>query len=199
MCLANNKKHHTINYRMATCGLYYCTTSDDGIIIEHYQNINLDDKINDILINKYKISDNIYGELCSCIMTNTFLLSTKTIPVLYVNVIFERPFRKVLLYSVYICFTITSTINSQDELINSKLKGIFHVDLCINDMKRQIDTNITPDQQKLVNFTLSDHMVEHAQTSASEVAKAFHEQYKDEFTNFEIPKKPISLKDYKVD
>ncbi len=66
-------------------------------------------------------------------------------------------------------------------------------------MKRVLDKNSNPDKQKLINFTQSVSMISHAQTGANEIAKVLHEQYKDEFTNFEIPKKSISLKDYKVD
>jgi len=191
-------------------GIYnvYGIQNESKIVINHKENVypKENEKINDILcISKYKIIDDVYGEIYACNLTDSFLLSTKTLPVLYVSVTYQRALRCVLLYRIYLYFSIEDDIKSSEELIGSPINGKFSMKIFMNGSEQPIGNNIDSYvgneeiYNKFKTFTTADEMKELTTVMVEEILEKFSEMYKDERNSFEVPSNIISLKNYKVD
>lgn len=189
-------------------GIYniYGIEGESRVVINHRETVcpKEEETINDVLLDDYHIIENVQGKIYACNLTDSFLLSTKKLPVFYINVIYERPLVCVLLYKVYLLFEITCDIKSAEELIGSPIEGKFTVDVVINDMAQTIDDNITSFAgtentcQKLINFTCVDEMKELIGIMIKEIQDKNNKKYENENFNFDIPENVISLKDYDV-
>ncbi len=187
-------------------GIYnvYGIKDECRIIINHKENIypKEGEKINDIVIDKYKIVEDVYGEINACNLTDAYLLSSKTLPVLYLSVMYQKSFRNVLLYRIYLYFTIEDDIKSCKDLIGNPISGKFSLKIFINNKEQLIDSDIgiyignEAMYKKLIHFTVVNEMKEIISVMVEEIQQKFSEMYKDEMNSFEVPENIVSLKNY---
>lgn len=187
-------------------GVYnvYGIKDKNQIVIEQKEVVYPKDgeQINDIHISDYKIIDNVMGKIYACNLTDSFLLSTKKLPLFYINIIYEIPLKTVLLYKIYFCFTIEDDIKSSEQLIGSPINGKFYVEIFINNTKKIIDDKIEQymgnDEaySKLQNFTTADEMKQLTKIMLEEVIKQLEAEHGAKMEDFNIPKNIISLKNY---
>ena len=182
------------------------------IKINHINNMGLlqHQYVADTLLEQYDIfddndndnNDNVQGELFQCNITDLFLMTSKKLPMMYVNVIYEKPLQKILLFRIYLFFTIEADIKDVKQLLLKPITGKFSFELAINDQKKIIDDDLGiyigdgRMQKKMVNFTKVDDMKVLIKSLMEEVDEKFREQYKEEFDLYKIPTNIISLKDY---
>lgn len=188
-------------------GIYnvYGLKGESKIFISHKETVypKEGEQVTDMIIDDYKIGENIVGKICACNLTHHYLLSTKTLPLFYVSVMYEVPLKTVLLYRIYFVFTIDDDIKSSEQLIESPVGGKFFVEIFIGDTKKVIDnidifTGNDEIYKKMIDFTKSDGMREMVDVMVGEIAEKLREQYQDT-TSYEIPENIISLKNYKFD
>jgi hypothetical protein len=192
---------------MTTIGLYnvYGIKDESKALIHHKENIcsTEGEQITDMLIDDYKIYENITGKVFACNLTNHFLLSTKTLPLFYVSVTYEIPLKTVLLYRLYFSFTIEDNITSAEQLIENPIGGKFNVDIYVNGGIKTIDhvekfTCNDDIYKKLIEFTMADEMKELGKVMVGEIVEQMQEQYSLDDSYSTVPDEIVSLKDYDI-
>ena len=103
--------------------------------IIYTSDINDSEKIIDTLIDKFNISPNINGYIYTCNINQNYLLTTKQLPVFYINIIYEKTIIRDELFCFKILFNITDDIKTEKEFINNDLIGEYSLNI-------QIDNNI---------------------------------------------------------
>lgn len=161
------------------------------------------ESVADEKLESYELSQGLLVEIHKCNITDTALLLTKKLPVLYAAIIYERPLRRILLFRIYVYFTVTDTIKSSKELINHPIKGNFHIELSMNDKKEVIDNlDFFPGKQEVINkikeFINMDDMKIIINDIVADVNQKLTEEFREEFEYFKKPEKVISLKNYKI-
>lgn len=177
------------------------------IKIDHVNNMGLlqHQYVADTLLEQYDIFGDVYGELFQCNITDLYLMASKKLPMLYANVVYEKPLQKVLLYRIYLFFTIESEIKDIKQLLSKPITGKFSFELSINDQKKVIDNDVgnyighTRMQKRIMNFTKADDMKDLIKSLVEEVDEKLREQYKEELDLYKMPTNIISLKDYPLD
>jgi hypothetical protein len=191
---------------MSAVGIYnvYGIKDESKIVIEQREVVypKEDEQINDIHISNYKITENVFGKIFACNITDKFLLSTKKLPLFYISVVYEIPLKTVLLYRMYFSFNIEDNITCKEQLIGSPIRGKFCIELFLNNSQTVMDNNIgefkgnDASYDKLKEFTVSEGMVQMAEIMVGEIV----EQLKcDDLGDFAVPENIIKLKDYDVD
>ena len=107
-------------------------------IINCIQNIELNDNqyIPDEEVKKEELMHRVVAEVYNCNITHYYLMSSKKLPLCYLSVIFEIPMQRVLLFRIYINFTIESEILKVEDLLNKNINGKFTMDLVFDDKIR---------------------------------------------------------------
>jgi hypothetical protein len=161
--------------------------------------------IGDNIIEKFDIMNGIHGEIYICNILDSYLISSKVQPIFYINVIYSRPLRHVLLLKLMLNFTIESGIKSKEEFLESPLNGKYNLGIIVNNKKSLLEHIITyPGKneilQKMKNFILNNEIktsiINLKEQTDTEWAKMYPEKYDD---YDEIPKPSILLKDYESD
>ena len=174
------------------------------ITIEHVQNVQLQktEHIPDKLIKKIDIFKGTVAEIYSCNITDSFIMSSKKLPMMYISVIHDKPMRRILLFRVYIYFTIMSDIKSSAQLLNKKINGKFSLEISLEGTTKQLDNQLdkypgnNEIYEMLSEFVLAPEMQELCKHSISEIDKKLVEEYEKEFEYFKPPTNIISLKNY---
>jgi hypothetical protein len=95
-------------------------------------NINTSEKIIDTLIDKFDISSNIYGYIYTCNINQNYLLTTKNMPVFYINVIYEKTIIRDEILCFKILFNIIDDIKTEKEFINNDILGEYSLNIQLN-------------------------------------------------------------------
>lgn len=191
------------------CGIFSLEgiQGESKIKINHLNNVTLKEQehIQDTLIKQYNIMENVVGEIYSCNITDLFLMSTKKLPMLYLNVILEKPLRRILLFRIYLCFTISAKINNSKDLLNSQHDGKFSIEIVLDGKKTEIDKEILKypgnDEMydKLTTFVSVDDMKDLISSMVGDIEKKMKDEYAKEFEYLKPPTNFISLRNYKID
>lgn len=177
----------------------------DKIKINHIDNVNLDKTqfVPDSVIEMFDVDTKVAGVIYRCNITNNFLMSTKTLPVLYLNVVYQKMLKSFLVYSIQLNFTITQEINSVDDLLNKPLNGYFTMQMVIEDSKKDVEIKeqVTCDGfiAKLKNLALNSDMKSIVKASVTEINANLEKELKNGYIDIKPPTNYISLKNYKVD
>lgn len=161
--------------------------------------------INDIFIKEFPIMENIKGKIYACNITDSLLMTSKTLPLMYITVVYEKRLFTVGLYKMYLSFDITDNIQSEKELLNSPINGKFKFDLILNNKIQTIDNNIPvfigndATYEKFINFTTADAMKDMINVMIIEIDESMREKYNDDTNSFKMPSDYISLKNYDFD
>lgn len=183
--------------------------SSNSVKIVHTDNITLtpEHKVEDVMIERYDIMPHVCGEMYQCNITDVFLTSSKKLPMMYVNVIHDKPLKRFLLFRLYLCFTIekdVKDIKNLNQLLNHPISGKFSLETSIDGQRQEIDADIgmytthTSMRKKLVNFTLADDMKALINVLVDDVNQKQKEIFEKEYGHYKPPEKYISLRDYKV-
>lgn len=190
------------------CGVYNIIgkVGESQALIRPIGTITLDNNegIHDKLMDTFIIDGKIICNIHRCNILNTFLMTTKILPVYCATVMYDRPLQKIALYHLYFNFTIKQEIKSADELLNNYLDGKFSMDIIIDGVSKQLDKpiDIYPGKNKIINMfknlLTTDGMINVARKYKEKADEDIKEKYKDDY-DYKIPKATISLKDYKFD
>jgi len=104
-----------------------------------------EENINDDLLERYNITENIFGYIYRCNIIDNFLLSSKKLPVICISITFEKNILRSFLYKLFLQFTITDNVSNSNQLIKNRLRGKYNVEI-IGDT--HITTLDEPDMEK---------------------------------------------------
>lgn len=161
--------------------------------------------LRDTCIKKYDVMKSVFGLIFVCNMTHHFLTTTKKLPMIYIQILKERPLQSTYLMTIKLYFTITTDVHTEDQLLNKPLYGTFSIEAQIGDKTIPLDQNITvfPGHQKLVDqlikFTENDDMIDIINDVIEIEEEKLREKAKEDLEYYTIPTNVISLKDYKID
>jgi hypothetical protein len=88
-----------------------------------------ENKITDDLLDRYKIAENIWGEIYRCNIIDNFLLSSKKLPCICISVSFEKNMLRSYIYKLFLQFTITESVKNANQLIRNRLQGKYTIEL----------------------------------------------------------------------
>lgn len=188
-----------------------CSKGTNKARINHLENVNLGptEYIADTLVKEFKIiegKNGVTGEIYTCNITDTFLISTKKLPVLYISVTHAKPLQKFLLYRVYLCFTVTSNIKTRSDLLDKKIEGKYSMEISIDNKMKEIDDPILKypgdDKmyEKLENFAKAESMKELTIGLVNEINDRLDAEYGKDLEHLvKKPEKTINLKKFKID
>jgi hypothetical protein len=182
-----------------------CIRYGSRIKIRHLDNVKLKthEHIGDTLVHDFKIMKGVDAGVYECNLTDLFLVTTKKLPVFYINVTYTDRLKEYLLYRVYLCFTITDDIKTEKYLLNNELNGEYSLEIAIDGKRKEINDTIEyyPGNKKifkkLENFAKDESMIELTQSLVDEITLKLLEKSRKEFRNIKPPTNIISLKDYK--
>lgn len=184
-------------------GIYTLSSVENksAVRIKHLENIQLEEHhhVFDTCVDDFPITKNVVGRTYVCNILDKYLMSSKTQPVLYTSVVYKRPLGLVLLYNIYLYFTIESNVTSSEEFLNNELNGKFSLYVVIEDQMKELEKHIDkyPGNDKMLkmlrDFTTSDEMIELVNALVESENEKTRQKYAGDFTNLNIPKVTISL------
>ena len=125
--------------------------ADEPLICNDTSSSNKDDQY------IYKITDTIYARWYLCHIRDTFLMTSKTLPVLYASIMYQTELLSGLLFNIFVDFTIETDIKSEKQLINTTLDGKYRLLIKINEKD-------SPKIIELDSFTGNKSMVDTIKT-----------------------------------
>jgi len=181
--------------------------NENQIKIKHLDNVNLKEHeyVPDTLINKFVIDKGISGQIYTCNITNAFLMLSTKLPVMYISIINEKTLNNILLFRIYLYFTISEEIKSVNHLLSNNINGKFHLELLVDGKKQELNDDMVnyPGNKKmykkLTDFVMSTEIKELCKSLVADIDKKMEEEYKKEFEYYKLPTNIISLKNYKLD
>lgn len=181
--------------------------------IKHLANIRLkdtehvpDEKLKDEC---FDVEKGVKALVYKCHITDNYINKNRKLPMLYISVVLDKPLRSILLYRIYLYFTITDNIKSEKDLLKKKLSGYYSMEVMIGDKKIVIEekNTIFPGRneviQQMKDFILSEEMKEMLDGLVALNDEMFKSQFKEEFEEhmegLKIPENVISLADYNIE
>ena len=159
-------------------------------------------KLTDTPVDGHEITTELLGEQYACNITNTYLATFKKLPMLYINVSYLQSIRKVLLYRLFVYFTVEDkNIGNYNELLKKAVEGKFSLELVTFDETDAPITTILDDDigtfngndklmNKLKEFMQSTDMLEYCAELILEDNEKSKKQYGKEleyFVNIPVP------------
>ena len=191
------------------CGIFnlHGIRYQSQIKINHRENVTLKNNecVGDTLIKEFQIMDHVKGEINMCNITHVFLMSTKKLPMLYISVINERPMRRILLFRIYLCFTIETEVKNPKELLNNPLNGKFNLEIIMDNNHKEMNDKIEkyPGDERMYDnlekFVNTSEMKELIESLVEEIDERMRKEYEEEFEYLKPPTNVISLRNYKLD
>lgn len=183
--------------------------TSNSIRLVHTENIPLtpEHKVEDVLIDRYEIIPHVSGELYQCNITDVFLMTSKKLPMMYINVVHDKPLKRFLLFRLYLCFTIekdVKDIKNLNQLLDRPISGKFSLETSIDGQRQEIDADIgmytthAGMKKKLMNFTMADDMKALINVLIEDINTKQKELFEKEYGHYKPPEKYISLRDYKI-
>ncbi len=166
--------------------------------------INDGEHIKDTMHSMIDISRNIKGEVYICNISGPYLLSNKTLPVLYIKLVYNKSIVNYQLLTMRLTFTPNVHIKSEFELLNSKITGTFDVDVQIDNEPIH---SLTSDETNFKVFLSYNNVINRFESFLKnkemlviydELVKKYDDNRVKKYNNswdYEIPKVTISYKD----
>lgn len=95
--------------------------------------------IPDKLLATKKIFDDIIGSVYYCNILDKILMTTKKLPVLYIDISINKKINRVHLFKLCLYFTITEDINSADQLIDNQIEGKFSIESIVDNCNDHLE------------------------------------------------------------
>jgi len=93
----------------------------------------------DRLEKKVQLEQYINIEIFQCAIVDSFLVTTKKLPMMYAAIIYEKGTFRSILFSIFVYFTILDNITSEAQLINSDINGKFTIELYMDGKHHVLD------------------------------------------------------------
>jgi len=163
--------------------------------------LNLGEFIADKLVKTYNITKNIPAEIYQCNILDKYIMTNKKLPIIYISVIYENISRKICLLKLYLYFTIESIVKNSKELIDNELSGKYSIEIVIGDKHEILDDNLSKINgiETLTNFLNTNNMIELIEDLKKNEIIKLKEKFEEEYGHYNIPKKTISLRNYKFE
>jgi len=145
--------YNIMNHKRVKHGVYNINgVSEQKAIIKGTGNIRLGagEIVKDTLVNRFNITNVVYGEIYKCNIIDTYLLSNKKLPILYVSVVYEKPLVRDVLFTIFLYFTITDNIKNENELINNEITGLFSVEMMMDKSNNIIESDVYIDDNTII-------------------------------------------------
>ena len=145
--------------------------------------------VTDQQLSTFEISKFVHGFMYKCNITHHFLLSTKKLPVAYINVCYTKyPLKVVLLYRIFLYFNIDSVdhITKMEDFVEKPFNGKYVIEASINNKVLEIeniDEGYNNDNQlndKMMELVKSQDMMDLLTELVEDVEEAMCIQYKDD-------------------
>lgn len=81
----------------------------------------------------YKITDTIYAKFFRCNIRDSYVMTSRTLPVLYASIMYQNNLICGLLFNMFIDFIIETDIKSEKQLINTNLNGKYQLRIKVNE------------------------------------------------------------------
>lgn len=191
-----------------TCGVYNIkglrNTSQAIIIPAGLIELKLSECVSDKRLESVEILKNVFAEIYLCSIVDSFLMTTKKLPIIYTSIFLEKPGRRIYLFKIYLYFTITAEIKKSDDLIDNKLDGIFSIEIVIDDKHKEINKiDKFPGLKGVIatftDFIKSDGMIAFTKELVNAENERLMREFKLQYGDCTIPKPTISLANYKLD
>lgn len=176
--------------------------SQAKIIPVGFVDLSKGERINDTVIRPFEIKKNIMGVICGCNITDSYLVSTKKLPMFTVNIIYELVGKTTLLGKLYFLFTITQPVTSQEEFINNPLNGRYSLEFGVDQTNKVVidhDFGVYPGLKeiifKLEDIVKSSYMTELFDDIVNEENKKIKGEH-DYMYDGSVPKPTINLSNY---
>ena len=159
------------------------------------------DTIKDELLKSVEIKPDIVGYTFFCNISDSFITSTKKYPVMYVIVDYNKSLLRCSLFKLYLYFTVTDDIFTEDGLINKELGGEFTLEVCINDCFKKLNKTIPVYLGKDGTLSMLENLLKSPALNyviddlVKEVEETRRNQYSDMFDGLSIPKVTAVLRD----
>lgn len=161
--------------------------------------------VKDIVIEEFDVDDNIRCSIARCCITDSFLTSTRVLPMYYITVFYRKATVLVMdLFKIFFCFTVHDDVKSANQLLNTMLSGKFHFELRREGFKKQLEKEAFnyPGEKGIMKmlkeYALSDQMKPVIKLMMKEKDKMIEEKYgtADQFT---LPTNIIKLSEVNYD
>lgn len=160
------------------------------------------ERINDTVIRPVEIKKNILAVICGCNITDSYLVSTKKLPMFTVNLIYDLVGKTTLLGKLYFFFTITQEVHSQEEFINNPLNGRYSIEFSVDQSNKIVlDHNfgVYPGLKeiifKLEEIVKREYMIELIDGLIEEENKKITKEH-DYMYDGNVPKPTVELSNY---
>ncbi len=174
--------------------------------ITHVNNMENNQIINDNFHDSYKIDEDTTGDIYKCNISDRFLMSTKELPLFYINVILKKFMQSTLLFKLCFYFNVESNLQNVEDLLDKEIEGSFSVVILVNNHKKVLNSdikNFKGDEEhleQLKKFTKDDQMIDLMNSMKEDIISNLRKQYGDRYhLPSSPPKKIISLKNYGKD
>ena len=161
-----------------------------------------DGRVQDTLLAHQVIRDNIGVAVFACLLKDSKLMASKKQPIIYANIFQDRKLSPVSLMKIYLCFEITCEIYSSKQLLTNELTGKFTIEMNSENTWVTLDDNIKSFSgnketiEYLVDFIKTDEINEIIKELIEAENEKRREKFKQEYGQYQIPKKSIDLKNY---
>jgi len=129
----------------------------------------------DDLLEKYPITNNIFGEIYRCNIIDNFLVSSKKLPVVCISITFEKNVLRSYLYKLFLQFTITDNIKNAKQLIKNRIRGKFTIEIIgdthitiLDEPNMEIENSVKKIISKMKDLTKLPEMIEIANNVVKE-------------------------------
>jgi hypothetical protein len=102
----------------------------------------------------YKITDSIYARFYHCNIRDSYLMMTKTLPVLYASIMYQTDVICGLLFNIFIDFAISTDVKTEKQLVGTVLEGRFQLRIKASekDKDKTIDLDIFDGNEFMINM-----------------------------------------------
>lgn len=134
------------------------------IKINHLGNISNDDSIIDSVLDKDRIQNtHFYTESFKCNLSQSYLMSTKSLPILYTNIMYSKSVVIHLIGRATLMCDILEDVQSQEQLLENNLKSRLYLSIELNNAETKTveldsDSSVESDQDivKYIKQIVSD-------------------------------------------
>jgi len=161
--------------------------------------LNVNQSIPDTLVERYNIKKHIIDEIYTCNLLDTYITKNKKLPMIYINVIYEKPLLKVCLMRIVLSFLIEQDIKDENDLINKEISGKFILEVNINNNNKELETIEYYKGKKqvieeFINLTKSDDILNIIEELIELDNKNRLKKFEQDYGRYKIPVPTIKLK-----
>ena len=141
----------------------------------------------------HNISESFYIRFYRCNLKDSFMMTTKTLPVIYASILYKNELTCGLLFNIFIDFTIETETKSEKELINTTLEGKYkmRIKLSDNDTPKIVDLDMYDTDAYMIETMISIIETDKMKSIINKLMEKRREsrmEYVGQQNDYEIPK-----------